>query len=581
MKITTKQFFRLCELFESNRNTFHYQFLLLFGCYILLSPLLCQGQDLDRILQISGASDVIGNAVAVDNEGNVYAMGYFENTATFGEPGQSLSLTSAGSQDIFITKSAPSGEVLWAKRIGGESADLGADIAVDQDANVYITGSYIDTLSFASPSVPDLFGESIGNILVLKMDTDGEVIWAKGFLGPSSSIGNSIAVDADGNVVTTGRLKSTMDFDPGPGEFPLTSQGIDDVFVSKLDSEGNFVWAKAFLGTESNIGRGIAVDQAGNVYTTGGFNGLADFDPGAGTFELNTVSGDAVFISKLNAQGEFVWAKKMAGGGTEGLDIQLDGDGNIHTCGRFSNLQDFDPGPDQFVLESDGSYDGFISKLDNDGEFLWATRFGGPFAETGISLDVDEMGNVYTTGFFYDEFSLSLESGEENIISAGDRDIFLAKISPDGEFEWAFGMGGAERDEGSGIAVDANGSVYTIGGFEETADFGSSSLTATGETDAFITVHNQVTNTSDLRPHFEPLVVYPNPAQDQLQLRWNGDVRAGIVEIIDMRGKIVSTQTAGTNPYLTDANQLAPGLYFVRISAMDSDRVFLGKLIVK
>jgi len=546
----------------------------------LLLPLFCTSQDLEQVLHIRGESDVTGRSVEVDNEGNIYAVGYFENTITFGSDDETISITSEGSNDIFVSKTSPTGEILWVKGIGAESSDLATDIALDQDNNVYITGSYIDTLSFAPLPIPDLPGESTGNILVLKMDTNGDVIWAKGLIGPSASLANSIEVDNDGNILTTGRLKGTNDFDPGAGEFTLTTQSIDDVFISKLDPEGNFVWAGAFLGGQSNIGRDLDVDPDGNVYITGILDGVADFNPGSGVFELDSGSDDAVFIAKLNAAGELDWAKKMAGS-AEGLSIKLDSDQNILTSGRFSQIQDFDPGPDQAILTSAGSLDGFISKLNNDGEYLWAHRIGGTFADAINSIDVDEANNVYTTGFFSGDATYDTDSGEETIIGAGNREVLLTKMSPEGDYLWAFGMGGVERDGGSEIAVDANASVYTIGYFEETANFGpeSASLTSLGEDDAFITVHTQLVNTRNLKEQIERLTIYPNPASNLTQLSWKAATSNGFIEIMDMQGKRVQRLRANSNPFLLDLNHLEPGIYFVRLNTRDG-QAYLGKLLV-
>ncbi|HLG35194.1 MAG TPA: hypothetical protein VI757_09965, partial [Bacteroidia bacterium] len=109
-------------------------------------------------------------------------------------------------------------------------------------------------------------------------------LWAKAMGGTGGDGGGSIAIDASGNVYTTGSFEGTVDFDPGAGIFNLTSAGSDDIFISRLDGSGNFVWAKAMGGTSSDGGNSVAVDASGNVYTTGLFYDTADFDPGAGVF---------------------------------------------------------------------------------------------------------------------------------------------------------------------------------------------------------------------------------------------------------------------------------------------------------
>ena len=110
-------------------------------------------------------------------------------------------------------------------------------------------------------------------------------------------------MDGSGNVYTTGRFGGSVDFDPGAGVFNLTSAGEQDIFVSKLDSAGNFVWARRMGGADLDRGIGVTVDDSGIVYTTGHFQGSADFDPGAGVFSLTSTGLDDIFVSKLDSAG--------------------------------------------------------------------------------------------------------------------------------------------------------------------------------------------------------------------------------------------------------------------------------------
>src|SRR3954469_1784815 len=144
--------------------------------------------------------------------------------------------------------------------------------------------------------------------------------WAKQMGGEgANAAGGSIAVDAAGNVYTTGDFSGTADFDPGPATYNLTSAGTYDMFISKLDSSGNFIWAKQMGGNSAGnyvSGSSITLDAAGNVYTTGDFSGTADFDPGPGIFTLSAIR--ASFVLKLAADGNFIWAKQTGGGGEGG-----------------------------------------------------------------------------------------------------------------------------------------------------------------------------------------------------------------------------------------------------------------------
>src|SRR5690606_40680595 len=120
------------------------------------------------------------------------------------------------------------------------------------------------------------------DIFIQKLDTDGNFVWAKSMGGIKWEYGYSVAVGVSGNVYTSGSFRETVDFDPGAGIYNLTSQGGTDIFIQKLDADGNFVWANRMGGSTGDDGRSIAVDILGKVYTTGSCRGTIDLDPGMG-----------------------------------------------------------------------------------------------------------------------------------------------------------------------------------------------------------------------------------------------------------------------------------------------------------
>ena len=317
--------------------------------------------------------------------------------------------------------------------------------------------------------------------------------WAKAMGGNGNARGNSIAIDGSGNVYTIGTFETISDFDPGAGVFNLTSQNYEDIFISKLDASGNFVWAKAMGGVNSDYGYSIALDGSGNVYTTGSFNSIVDFDPGAGVANLNASGGFDIFISKLDASGNFVWANAMGVGGTSwdvSFCIALDVSGNVYTTGIFSDIVDFDPGAGVTNLTSAGLNDIFISKLDASGNFVWAKAIGGADTDYGYSIALDGSGNVYTTGIFGGTVDFDPGAGIANLTSVGSYDIFISKLNASGNFVWAKAMGGSGGEESYSIALDGSGNVYATGVFSDTADFdpgaGIANLTSVGGNDIFI-----------------------------------------------------------------------------------------------
>jgi hypothetical protein len=375
-----------------------------------------------------GDSD-IGNGIAVDDAGDVYVTGSFQGTAGFGPgPGTLISATPRVTS-AFVLKLDGAGNFLWARQFTGTGDVAGTAIAVDFAGNVFTTGSFDQTADFdPGPGVFSLTIPGFRGYFLSKLDTGGNFLWAKQFFGvgggefgsaDSLNAINGIAVDSVGDVYTTGTFLATADFDPGPGTFNLTSNPSSGVeaFVSKLDAGGNFVWAKGFATTSTSgdtTGHSIAVDRAGNAYVATVVSGTADFDPGPGTFSLTSAGffGDSVLV-KLDSAGNFVWAKQFAAdqsGNSGTSSVALDGMGNVYAAGRFTGTVDFDPGPGTFDLTStslpDHGEDGYVTKLDGAGNFLWARQFrpavatregtGDTAANTGIA--VDGQGDIYSTG---------------------------------------------------------------------------------------------------------------------------------------------------------------------------------------
>jgi gliding motility-associated-like protein len=333
--------------------------------------------------------------------------------------------------------------------------------------------------------------------------------WAKQMGGRGAdAAGASIAVDADGNVYTTGGFSGTADFDPGPGTYNLTSAGTYDMFIFKLDSSGNFIWAKQ-MGGNSSLDHvsvsSITLDAAGNIYSTGTFQGTVDFDPAPGVFTLSAIGNfrtSASFVLKLDADGNFIWAKQT-GGETEGgggRSIVTDAAGNVYTSGVFQWVQDFDPGPAIFNLDGGSDRDIYITKFDADGNFIWAKApepyHALSYVIEGGYIALDAAGNIDCTGDFSGTADFDPGAGVftlDSVWVCGDRDIFVWKLTNDGNFVWVKQIGGRGFDQGFGIAVDQSGNVYTSGFFSYTVDFdpgpGIYNLTTTSDWNAPVSNH--------------------------------------------------------------------------------------------
>jgi gliding motility-associated-like protein len=313
--------------------------------------------------------------------------------------------------------------------------------------------------------------------------------WVKQMGGTSSGWGgwgNSVTVDALGNVYSTGIFTTgTIDADPGPGVFLLTTGAGEAMFISKVNAAGDLVWAKQMSGNEYTLTRGhsVTVDAEGNVYTTGSFyGGEVDFDPGTGVYTLKAETED-MFVSKLDACGNFVWVKQV--GGTKedhviGYSIALDASGNIYTIGSFDGYAvDLDPGPGTYIFNTDYNVARvFVSKLDATGKFVWAKQMeaigdGANFyGSYGLAVALDLAGNVYITGYFAG--TVDFDPGPNVFALSTDYgDNYICKLNSSGDFKWARQAGQSSESyvTGNAMAVDPSGNVYTTGFFNGTVDF--------------------------------------------------------------------------------------------------------------
>ena len=441
---------------------------------------------------MSGTAIGSGEAIAIDTYGFIYTAGYFSGTVDF-DPGAGVfNLVNAGSNDIYISKLSSNGSFVWAKQV--EDANL-TSIALDVSGNVYLTGSFSNTVDFdPGAGAANLTSAGASDIFISKLDSSGNFVWAKRMGGTSYDTGSNIALNTSGEIYTTGSFNNIVDFDPGAGVANLTSNGNTDVFITKLDSNGNFIWAKNMGGASSDQGLAIAVDTNGNIYSSGTFETTADFDPNAGATNLTSAGDYDIFVSKLDSNGSFIWAKSMGGIDSDVVaDVAVDSSGNVYTTGSFNATADFNPslgGVDNLV--SAGFADVFVSKLDSNGDYVWAKRMGGTYYDVARGIALDTSDNIYTTGYFSQTADFDPGLGFTNLSSGGGfNDIFVSKLDSNGNFGFAKSMGGAAaHDYGNAITLDPSGNIYTTGYFAGTADFDPSgvvnNLTSTGGYDIFI-----------------------------------------------------------------------------------------------
>ncbi|HNW90219.1 MAG TPA: SBBP repeat-containing protein [Bacteroidales bacterium] len=442
---------------------------------------------------LASGGNIQTKSMAVDQNGNVFVTGYFENVADFDFGAGTAPLISMGSTDCFFAKYDAAGNYVFAKNLGGTSNDYAFSVTVDVLGNFYITGNFWGTVDFDPGSgVTNLTSNGTGDVFFAKYDAEGKFVFAKQMGGTLDEMGMSITVDLFYNIYIAGTFQGTADFDPGAGIANLNSSGSEDVFIAKYDLNGNYIYAKKIGGGSSDIVLGNAVDPAGYITITGYYAGTADFDPGAGTANLSSSGLTDCFFAKYDPAGNYVFAKSLGGTSHDySFSIALDASSNIYLVGNFWSTVDFDPGTGTANLSSSGIGDCFFAKYDASGNYIFAKKTSGPLDEIGTSIKIDNANNIYLGGYFQNTADFDPGVGVANLTSTGNMDVFIAKYNANGDFINAKSFGGASDDVGYSISIDAAGNTFVSGYFSGTADFDPGAGTATlvsgtGFTNGFI-----------------------------------------------------------------------------------------------
>jgi hypothetical protein len=324
------------------------------------------------------------------------------------------------------------------------------------------------------------------------------LMWAKtlGALRPND-VAYAVASDNHGNVITTGTFQDTADLDPSKGQQWFIAQGQEDVFITKLDSNGLYLWSKQIGGVQGDFGYAITTDANDNIYVAGSFSNRCDFNVGGTSYNIMSQGFSDAFVAKYNANGTLLWVKSFGGiSAEEVFAIALKPNGNILLGGYFMGFCDFDPGASSHILNPIGVQDAFVNELDSNGNFIQAFAVSGALKECIYGICSDYRNNIFISGYFEGSADFDPSNTIYNLSSAGgsfDKDFFLAKYTPNGTLLWAKNGGGIFADMAFGLCVDHKQNVLTTGWFETQADFDPSNATysvntyaGTNDRDAFI-----------------------------------------------------------------------------------------------
>lgn len=357
------------------------------------------------------------NSICTDPNGNAIITGnFYGTTITFGS--YTLASANASTEDLYVVKYDPSGNVLWAKQAGGNSNDLSYSVTSDLNGNVYLTGYFRSpTIVFGSYT---LTNSGLANVFIVKYDPSGNVIWAKSAGDLGFDVGSAVTTDSNGNVYLSGQFSSsTITF----GSTVLLQTGANNMFLVKYDSSGNVLWAKRSVSAGNINISGITADPLGNLYLIGH---TADGSP---VFfdsysDNSSVQGNAFFV-KYNNSGNALWVKSVSANSSKGWAI-CSNVNSVNIIGGFTGTS-ISFGAINVNITSSLSDPLYIATYDLNGNAVFGAAFEyGGNDQSGIC--VDNSCNVFVTGENSSPTS-SFSFGSITLPPLSHEDVFVAKLS--------------------------------------------------------------------------------------------------------------------------------------------------------
>jgi len=473
--------------------------------------------ELIWVTSFGGGADDLGFSVDINNEGEVYAVGYFEETAIFDA---STSITSSGREDIFVAKLDSDGVLNWVKQIGGTNTDEANSVAIDKNGDIYVVGRFVGSVDFDPDSGTETL-QSFGgpDAFVLKLNGEGEFIWAYDIGTGGNEECEAVGVDNENNVIITGIFDSTIDFDPGPGEVELFGDGAADPFYLKLTPDGSLIWVRSFTSTGFVYSADVDIDEENNIITHGFFWNDMNFEPSNSNGVIQAIGAEDCYTAKFDSDGNLMWSNILGGANIEfGYGVAVDEIGAVYVTGFYYDDPDFDPSDDVFSLPSANLEDTYIVKYDSQGNFVWAKRTGGPWSDSGYGIDISPTGDVLIAGTLWEEGDLDPEvDGVLNIESAGSADLFILKI-------------------------------------------------------------DQIVSSTDDNPFAIDISISPNPTKDYLTIKSNSSTTFSVTFLNELGIAIGNSFTLNNQEKTIDLQSLPSGIYYL---ILDSGKEKTVKKIVK
>jgi hypothetical protein len=390
---------------------------------------------------IQGSNLKIITQLDCDQTGHLLIGGFFSGSMDCNPaPTATANITADSISESFLIRLDTAGNYEWSKHWPAKVQNA----RTDRFGNSWISGTFLGNIDFENgPGVNMLFNSPSyvsTDFFILKLDSGGNIVWLRQIGGNYTCEYTKMVTDTNGNGYFAGKFFDTLDIDPGPNHYNIIASTASftsnnaDLFLMKLDSNGDFNWGHHIGDVYYEDFNGICFDKSGYVIMTGVYNGTIDFDPGPGTSILSCPGSTLysnTFLLKFDTSGVFKWVKENISSGLVSFFVGVDDLHRIYTCGSFSGSVDFDPGLGTFILSAPTSSP-YILQLDSNANFLWCDTYISPGYFGGSHSNyVVPNGDIFSSSYFIDSCDFDPSVGLYYLIgqNIAPYSAFVAKFS--------------------------------------------------------------------------------------------------------------------------------------------------------